>query len=73
MSAEFDALTASVAQEQTVEGSIETMLAGFFAQLGTAPTPAQVLALKSQVDANIATMTAAITANTAIAPPATAA
>lgn len=75
MSAAFDALTAQVTQQETVEASMETLLAGLSAQVagligpdGAPPTVAQINALAQKITTDTASMTAAVVANT---PPAT--
>lgn len=62
-------LQAAVAQETTVEGSVLTLLQGIADQLKAAGTdPAALAALTSQINTNISTMQAAVTANTPAAP-----
>lgn len=62
-----------VAAESTVDDSIIALLNGISAQLAAAlaagGSPAQIQAIKDGLDANIAKINAAITANTPPAPP----
>lgn len=64
-----------VAAESTVDDSIIALLNGISAQLAAAlaagGSPAQIQAIKDSLDANIAKINAAITANTPAAPPST--
>lgn len=66
-----------VAAESTVDDSIIALLNGISAQLAAAlaagGSPAQIQSIKDGLDANIAKIQAAITANTPPAPPAPAA
>jgi hypothetical protein len=63
--ADLTALTASVTANTTVTGSVLTLLQGLSAQLKAAGTdPAALASLQSQIDANTAAMTAAVSTNT---------
>jgi hypothetical protein len=73
MSAEFDALTAQVAEQKTVEDSAIALINGLAAQikaLGDAPTPAQLSALTASLNASATSLASAVSANTPAAPPA---
>ena len=72
MSSEFDALTAQVAANTTVEGSAATLIAAIAAQLAAEPTPAQVSALAAQLKTSADALSAAVAANTPVAPAPTA-
>lgn len=72
MSSEFDALTAQVAANTTVEGSAATLIAAIAAQLAAEPTPAQVSALAAQLKTSADALSAAVVANTPAAPAPTA-
>lgn len=73
------ALQADVTSETAVEASVETLLTGISAALakaiagGGVSDPAPLNTLKAQLDANIASLSAAVAANTVAAPPAAAA
>jgi len=70
MSKELDALTASVAAEDTVIDSAVTLIQGFSAQLAAAGTdPAKLTALKSDIDAKTQALATAVAQNVP-APPA---
>ena len=68
MSAEFDALTAQVTTNTSVEGSAVTLLQNLSALLANNPTPAQVSALSVTLANSATALAAAITANTPAAP-----
>jgi len=59
-----------VNQESTVDDSIITLLGNIFQQLQNAGIPqAQLDAIKTVIDANVAKISAAVTANTPVVPP----
>jgi len=65
----LDQLTADVANETTVDASVETLLTNLSAQITAAGTdPVALKALTDQMEANAAALSAAITANTPSAP-----
>lgn len=69
--ASVDALTAAVAAETTVEGSIVTLLSQYAAQVQSgidAGDMAAIQAATTQITANAATLSAAVAANTPAAP-----
>ncbi len=68
MSAEFDALTAQVTANTTVEGSAATLIAAIAAQLAANPTPAQITALSAELKTSADALSAAVVANTPVAP-----
>jgi len=70
MSADLTALKAAVEQEKTVESGVLTLLQGLAAQVAALePTQESIDALTAEINGNIATMQAAITANTPAATP----
>jgi hypothetical protein len=69
MSVEFDALTAQVTSNDTVEGSAVQLLQNISALLANDPTPAQVTALSVSLSASATALAAAIVANTPSAVP----
>ena len=69
--ATLDDLSADVADEASVIGSVETLLTNLSAQLAAAGTdPTKIQAIKDAIDANKARLSAAVVANTPAAPPA---
>ena len=62
--AEFDALTAQVTSNTSVEGSAITLLQNLAALLAANPTPAQVAALAVTLKSSADALAGAITANT---------
>lgn len=73
MSDTLDDVLTDVAAESTVDDSIITLLNGIAAELKAAGSdPAKITAVRTAIQANIAKITAAVTANTPAAPPATA-
>ena len=69
MSKEMDDLTAQVAAQTTVEQSAITLIEGLAAQLAAAGTdPAKLAALTTQLKTSADALSAAITANTPVAP-----
>jgi len=63
-STEFDALTAQVTTNDTVEGSAVQLLQNIAAILANNPTPAQVTALSASLSSSATALAAAVTANT---------
>lgn len=76
MSAEFDALTAQVAANETVETSAVALIDGIAQQLAALalsnPTPASINALATSLKTSSDALSAAILANTPATAPATA-
>lgn len=69
MSAELDALTASVAADATVEESAITLIQGLSAQITAAVNdPAALSALAASLDSESAKLAAAVTAGTPVVP-----
>lgn len=67
--ADITALTASVANETSVEQSVLTLLQGLAAQVANLqPTQAAIDALTTQINSNITALQAAVTANTPVTP-----
>lgn len=72
MTAALDQLSADVAAQTTVVASVTTLLSTLSAQLAAAAASndpqAAILAVKDNIDANTAALSAAVTANTPTTP-----
>jgi hypothetical protein len=64
MSAEFDSLTAQIADNESAEDSAATLIAAIAAKLAANPTPAQVSALAAELKTHADALAAAVVANT---------